>query len=69
MSWPRSGRKRAALFVLLVLVLLGLLRLGPSYTYARISTDEGEVEVERWGVGPHNVIIEKKDVRVESSGW
>jgi hypothetical protein len=69
MRWPRSRKKRVALFVLLALLLMGLFRISPSYTYIRITGDGTEVEVERMGFGPQRTVIKKGDMRAESVNW
>lgn len=67
-SRPTSNRFKAVIVIILV-VILGLSGLLPSYTYVRVSGADGEVEVKNAGRGPQKVKVSKGDVRVESTAW
>ena len=69
MSWIRSKKKRIVLLVVLVLMLMGLFRLNPTYHYSRITRDGKEIEIESFRFGPQHHVVEDGDTRAESWAW
>jgi hypothetical protein len=62
-------KRRAVLGLVLVLIVLGLTRLAPTYTYVRVSGPDGEVEVEQFRFGPQQTTVKQGDSRVKASAW
>ena len=57
------------LAVLLLLVVMGLARISPGYTYVRVSDGEKSVEVENFGFGRQKSSVQTPGVKAESSSW